>query len=214
MRPITAAAAVKRRDASPEKISKKRPRLEEDLDVEEPEQARRAASVVSEHIPGSDLLGPGGFEPEGGLEFPEQGPMEDFHLEVPEFGADVDVGGRARSKSLAPSELSRLSTPLPDVMLEEPEESYADATCPIAMFDARPSTQTSERESETQESSGRGYSKNTVKALGLVRRDLQPASDGVEKVMSFRNMAQKASRRAASSFFFELLVLGTRIASS
>lgn len=56
----------------------------------------------------------------------------------------------------------------------------------------------------------KGYSKNTVKALALIRRDLQPAHGGQEPVMSFARMSQKASRRAASAFFFELLVLGTR----
>jgi len=57
-----------------------------------------------------------------------------------------------------------------------------------------------------------GYSKNTIKALGLMRNELQPDGDEISqaKTMSFKKMTTNASRRAASSFFFELLVLGTR----
>ena len=40
---------------------------------------------------------------------------------------------------------------------------------------------------------GKGYSKNTVKALTVIRRELQPSADEPEadKYMSFNNMAQK-----------------------
>jgi len=125
----------------------------------------------------------------------------------------VDLDGR--EKSAAPSGLSRMSTP---GFLDDMDESYADATCPIAMFDARPMTQTqstdkeTDREVEIANSDGKGYSKNTVKALGIIRRELKPVDgdDNEEKVVSFKKMADKASRRAAASFFFELLVLGTR----
>ena len=40
---------------------------------------------------------------------------------------------------------------------------------------------------------GEGYSKNTVKALAVIRRELQPNAEEAEedKYMSFNNMAQK-----------------------
>ena len=79
-------------------------------------------------------------------------------------------------------------------------------TCPIAVFDDR----SSQSQEAHQQDDGKGYSKNTVKALRIIRQELQPAPEEPEKAMSFKRMSEKASRRAASSFFFELLVLGTR----
>jgi cohesin complex subunit SCC1 len=109
---------------------------------------------------------------------------------------------RARSKSLAPSALSRLSTPAPDgVIMEEGEESYADASCPIAMFDFRPSTQTqtqdSAKEAQVVDNEGKGYSKNTVKALSIIRKELQPVADQEEmdKMLSFRKISDKVCPR-------------------
>ncbi|PIL35855.1 hypothetical protein GSI_01515 [Ganoderma sinense ZZ0214-1] len=82
--------------------------------------------------------------------------------------------------------------PPPDPFLEEGGESHADVTCPIALFDDR----TVASQSQTQ----------------VIQRELQPNAEEPEedKYMSFNNMAQKASRRAAAAAFFELLVLRTR----
>jgi len=92
----------------------------------------------------------------------------------------------------------------------EGEETYADLECPIAVFDMKGSSQVSE-DSAGASSDGKGYSKNTVRALGIVRKELEPPEgDSEDKVMSFNHMATKATRRAAAAFFFELLVLGTR----
>ncbi|KAJ7593862.1 Rec8 like protein-domain-containing protein [Mycena floridula] len=205
MRPIHNHQPAKRRAGSPGKSPNKRARLDADDEVE---QARRAGSMAPSAI-GSDILGAN-----GGLDLPDQsGTYDDFQLDVPDFNPAIDVDGREKSVPL--SELSRLSTPAPGF---EADETYADATCPIAMFDARPNTQTqsteqeTEREVEIANSDGKGYSKNTVKALGIIRKELKPVDgdDVDEKVMSFKRMADKGSRRAAASFFFELLVLGTR----
>jgi len=48
--------------------------------------------------------------------------------------------------------------------------------------------------------------------LGLIRKELQPGleEEAERKTLSFTKMSHKASRCAAASFFFELLVLGTR----
>ncbi|KAG6820980.1 hypothetical protein H0H93_008609 [Arthromyces matolae] len=210
MRPI-AATASKRHGASPEKSPSKRRRLDDNEDIE---QGRRAASLAPSHGLGSDIVGRGSMGPDGIIDFPDQ-PGDDFQLDVPEF----DVGipdDLPRAKSAAPSELSRLSTPGPHgIAFDERDETYADATCPIAMFDARPSqtqTQTTEDQVPSVEQDGKGYSRNTVKALTLIRKELQPVAgqEEMDQFLSFNKLSEKASRRAAASFFFELLVLGTR----
>ncbi|KAI6157783.1 Rec8 like protein-domain-containing protein [Pisolithus tinctorius] len=212
MRPIQSGPLSKKRGTSPGKGSRKKPRVEGSVqDEEEVEQARRDVSVApSAGVPG-EALGPrASLAPDsGGFEFGDMtGVVDDFQMDVPgEFPTAQEDLRVERARSVAPSELTRLSTP--GVEGEE-EESYADLTCPIAAFDVRPlpSTQSQETDGDTD---SKGYSKNTVKALAIIRKELQPGHDnGQAAVMSFSKMAQKASRRAASAFFFELLVLGTR----
>ncbi|KAF7980796.1 hypothetical protein HWV62_36873 [Athelia sp. TMB] len=180
-------------------------------DVEEVEEARRAASVAASLGFAGDMQGPGGDDFMFADDTNNAG-MDDFQLPEPE-----DIGlGRERSVL---TDLSRLSSLAPGAEEEGERETYADLACPIAAFDSRPSqgssqTQQSQEEQAAEEreaAEGRGYSKNTVKALGVLRKALQPAAEeGAEKVLGFRELSEKASRRAASSFFFELLVLGTR----
>ncbi|TFK44627.1 Rec8 like protein-domain-containing protein [Crucibulum laeve] len=216
LRPIQHSLSNKRRAESPEKGSNKRTRLEGSVQGDdEIEQGRRAESLAPSVAMGSDILGRASLGPDAGFDFADQtGGLEDYQLDVPEFdaGGDYDMD---RGKSAAPTDRSRTSTP--GLGIEDGEDNYADATCPIALFDLRPSqsqtqTQATDREADTVDTEGKGYSKNTVKALGLIRKELQPTVDEEEedKVLSFRKMADKASRRAAASFFFELLVLGTR----
>ena len=121
-----------------------------------------------------------------------------------------------------------MSTPaLENPAFDETEPTYADSTCPIAMFDERGASSQALSETEGQRD-GKGYSRNTIKALGLIRGELQPEEGSVGKVMSFNEMTNKvgtffresnsldvnqpcqASRRAASAFFFELLLLSTK----
>ncbi|KAK7472631.1 sister chromatid cohesion protein 1 [Stygiomarasmius scandens] len=208
MRPV--GAAHKRRGASPGKSPNKRRRVEEPGNEEDVELGRRAASLAPSVGMGSDVFRRESQGPDG-LEFPDQmGGVDDFQLDVPEFeNAGVDLE-RARSKSAALTDRSRMSTPV-DGMPDEGDENYADLTCPIAMFDSRPQTQTQTTEKEEPvDTEGKGYSRNTVKALSIIRKELRPTDGEEEKVLSFEKMADKASRRAAASFFFELLVLGTR----
>ncbi|KAF8070189.1 Rec8 like protein-domain-containing protein [Lyophyllum atratum] len=216
MRPVN-GGAPKRRGPSPDKSPSKRQRLDEEY--EEVEQARRAGSLAPSHGLGSDIMGRTSLGPDGLIDFADQtGGPDDFQLDIPEFdtgfGGDVDMD-RGRSKSAPLSELSRLSTPAPDgVPIEEGYETYADAECPIATFDMRPSqtqSQAAEKDVSSADHEGKGYSKNTIKAVGLIRKELLPvAGQEGEKALSFRKLSDKASRRAAASFFFELLVLATR----
>ncbi|KZT10731.1 uncharacterized protein LAESUDRAFT_741159 [Laetiporus sulphureus 93-53] len=210
LRPLQSLSNAKRRNEQEEKPPSKRPRLEGSVvgDDDEVELPRRAASREESLMLGSDVLGQRSVAPE---EFDIIAGLDSFQM--PEFEMAGNELERARSKSLALSELSRLSTPPPDgVPVEEGEESYADMACPIAAFDERTSQSQGTESAPGQGDDASGYSKNTVKALSVIRRELQPVvgQQRREKVMSFKRMSQKASRRAASAFFFELLVLGTR----
>lgn len=181
---------TKRRAASPNGSPNKRRRAASEDDVE---QARRAGSIAPSVGLGSDVLG----AHDGGLDFPDMGlGGDDFQFDA------GDMDGRA--KSAAPSALSRLSTPALDAaaFLDDTEDTYADAACPIVMFDSRPNTQVEEgqneqvdKEVEQSNADGKGYSKNTIKALGVIRRELKPidGEDQGDKVLSFNNMSDKVN---------------------
>lgn len=206
MRPMQGLPS-KKRGASPDKSGRKKPRVEESThEEEEIEQGRRDASIApSVAIPSEALGGRASFAPEGGFDFGDVGGADDFRMDV---GGDFPVSheevGPERARSVAPSERSRLSTPAVDV--EEGEGTYADVSSAIAVFDVR----SSQSQESATDGESKGYSRNTVKALGIIRRELQPEDDEQEKTISFAQVSHKASRRAASAFFFELLVLGTR----
>lgn len=196
MRPVLNILAPKRRGISPDKSPNKRPRLDESVNGDEDvEHVRREGTREPSIALGSDILGRGSVGPgiDGGFDFGDNtgAGFDDFQLDV-----DMNLGGdmnRERSKS-------RMSTPAVDgdLPLEEGEESYADLTCPIAMFDDRPSqsqSQAIEKDKEPADNEGKGYSKNTVKALTVIRKELQPvAGEDVDKVMSFRQMSHKVRR--------------------
>ncbi|KAI6105275.1 Rec8 like protein-domain-containing protein [Pisolithus croceorrhizus] len=193
--PIQSGPLSKKRGTSPGKGSGKKLRVED------------ASVVPSVGLPG-DVLGPcASLAPDGGgFEFGNMTRVvDDFQMNVPDdFPMAQEDLGAERAKSLALSELTHLSTP----GIEGEEETHADPTCPIAAFDIRPLPS-----SQSQEMGGdfdrKGYRKNTVKALAIICRDLQPMHDGQQPAMSFTRMSQKASQWAVSMFFFELRVLGT-----
>jgi hypothetical protein len=198
MRPVsTFVPASKRRGISPEKPPSKRARIEPEGEVSavpedegEPGQARRASVAPSQGV-GSEHLGRESVGPV--FEFDNAGlGMEDFQMDI--GGEDIPSMELVREKSVAPSELTRMSrASTPAVEAAEGEETYADLECPIAVFDMKGSSQMSE-DSAGASSDGKGYSKNTVRALGIVRKELEPAEgDGEDKVMSFNHMATKVS---------------------
>jgi cohesin complex subunit SCC1 len=113
--------------------------------------------------------------------------MEDFQMDLGK--EDLLPVELLREKSVAPSELTRISrTSTP--ALEEGEETYADLECPIVAFDMKGSSQASETDNAGATTDGKGYSKNTVRALGIIRKELEPV-EGEERVMSFKHMATK-----------------------
>jgi len=199
LQPVQNVLATKKRGLSPEKGANKRPRLDGSVIGEDEVEIARRAGSLAPSILGSEVLGRGSVGPGGGLDFGDNigiG-MDDFQLDMGgdfEMGGDQDLG-RARSKSVAPTDRSRMSTPAADgVPIEDGDETYADATCPIAIFDIQPSqSQEAENETEAITNEGKGYSKNTIKALGIIRKELQPVADeeGQEKVISFRKMSDK-----------------------
>ncbi|KAJ3562558.1 hypothetical protein NP233_g9497 [Leucocoprinus birnbaumii] len=213
MRPLRQSNAQKRQGPAVDKSPNKRARLgaQEEVDENEMEQARRAGSLAPSLALGSDVMDRNGVSLDdhfdGGHQFMDDLQLEPKDLEAVPIQLDLD-----RAPSAAPSELTQLSTPGPDeVFPDENEETYASVECPIATFDSRPTnSQTQTQEVDDTVDEGKGYSKNTVKALALVRKELEVEEGRQEKSLSFRQMADKATRRAASSFFFELLVLGTR----
>ena len=192
MRPVPSyVPSSKRRGASPEKPPSKRARIEPEgegvvalEDELEPGQARRASVAPSQGV-GSEVLGRESIGP--GFEFDNTGlGMEDFQMDI--GGEDMPPVELIRDKSVAPSELTRMSR-ASSAALEEGEETYADLECPIVAFDMKSSSQVS----ESDNNDGKGYSKNTIRALGIVRKDLEPV-EGEEKVMSFKRMATKVRK--------------------
>ena len=151
------SGAKRPRDAETGRPSSKRARVDED---EEVEQGRRDASAApSFGLPQADATAP--------FEFGDQSlPLDDFQLDVPELPTAHETLDR---RSAAPSEhrSSRFSTPASH--FEEEGETFADASCPIAAFDARSASQTQQEAPESK-----GYSRNTLKALSIVRRELRP----------------------------------------
>ncbi len=198
MRPVTSfVPASKRRGTSPEKPPSKRARIEPEGEIGavpedegEPGQARRASVAPSQGV-GSVIVGRESVGP--GFEFDNTGlGMEDFQMDL--GGDDIPPVELVREKSVAPSELTRISrASTPAVEAAEGEETYADLECPIAAFDMKGSSQVSE-ESAGASSDGKGYSKNTVRALGIVRKELEPSeSEAADKVLSFNHMATKVT---------------------
>jgi cohesin complex subunit SCC1 len=130
---------------------------------------------------GRESIGPG-------FEFDNTGlGMEVFQMDIGKD--DLPPVELIREKSVAPSELTRMSrTSTP--ALEEGEETYADLECPIVAFDMKGSSQASDTDNTGATTDGKGFSKNTVRALGIIRKELDPV-EGEEKVMSFNRMATK-----------------------
>ena len=188
MRPLNHAINTKRRGASPSgRGPNKKPKLKEDEDVE---QGVRAASVAPSIGLGSDALGGRGnsIGPVDGFDFGDNTGME-----IDDFQMDLGLGDDGKRGKTPLTDLSRLSTPLANGV-EGEETSYANAECLIAGMDSRPSQQTQSQAAERDEAEGegKGYSKNTVRALGIIRKELRPsAEEEKEEKLSFNKMADK-----------------------
>ncbi len=199
MKPVMNLLASKKRAASPGGSPTKRARLDGSVvDEAELEQARRDGSRAPSLAIGSDVLGRASVGPglDGGFDFNDNTGtgIDDFQLDVDMItGQDVE---RQRSKS-------RMSTPAAEGdTVEDGIETYADSSCPIAMFDDRGAQSQSQGPEKDQDAiDGQGYSKNTVKALGVIRKDLHSAAgEAAEKHMSFQQMCHKVCFDNLSDF--------------
>jgi cohesin complex subunit SCC1 len=187
--------------------------------VEDPVEVERRVSVVpSAHdFPGGEDSG-----------FFARDPTMEPDMPLPDF-EDVPMvtptrSQRVRSPSLAPSRAESIAREIQN------QRSTGDHM--LAMFEKDAtaesqsqvqSTPTKSLISEPVSRSSAGYSKNTGMAMGLLRREIEAIEDE-DKVVGLAQIADKvcypvhthgkangqASKRAASAFFFELLVLGTR----
>lgn len=200
MRPVR-GAQVKRRTAEQGKDdapSSKRRRLGSAApeDEEELEVGRRDASAAPSVVLGSAAFGRASVVPDAGLDisFQDNSGMGDFEMDVPMPEIELPQAGRSREPSMAPSERSRSRLSTPGVEEGEEGRTFAGVACPIAAFDVRQS-QSQEQEQKADKEDGKGYSKNTVKALALIRKELQPSEDDDEdeKVLSFKKVSEKVS---------------------
>jgi cohesin complex subunit SCC1 len=189
---IQSAAAKRRAEAQEEEAAAKKRRVGSAAPgEEEPEplenvrrESREPSVALGSHALGARMSVP----PEGqSFELDLGGDVtlggDDFQMELP---ADIEL---PRAGSEAPSVRSRLSTPGAD---EDEGVRGAAPECAIAAFDVRQSQTQSQASEEVEEKEdGKGYSRNTVKALAMIRRELQPTEEESEPVMSYKNMANK-----------------------
>lgn len=215
MRPARGIGQNKRRGAAGDKAAAKDARAGSagaDLDEPEPVEEGRRESVAPSIRSGAPGRGSSLAPMDSvGAGFDDSANMDSFRFEVPDGElppADIELPPvddlPSRDPSVAASDRarsrSRFSTP--GAAFEDEGMTGADATCPIAAFDIR---QTQSQASQTPSDipdvreDGKGYSKNTVKAISLIRKELQPTDDGeegAEKVMHFNEMAHKVRSRA------------------
>jgi cohesin complex subunit SCC1 len=211
LQPVTNLSAKRAGRFDDDQGAHKKPRLENDNEAEV-EMPRDGSVAPSLH--GSDAHARMSMGPDMNMDFGDMGGME-F-----DQGMDFSTG------PLEGIPEDRLSTPGADLGVEG--ESYSDATCKIGMFDHQLS-QLPENETTGTDQTSAGFSKNTRKAISFLKKELdvlssQPGDNTVhfadvsQKVSWYPNLINKhatkamyqATRRAAASFFFELLVLGTK----
>ncbi|ORY26878.1 Rec8 like protein-domain-containing protein [Naematelia encephala] len=219
-------ANVLRRVRDDDRASK-RPRLEGEEDDEEMEVARRASMAPGQEGYDDSHMFPGAGDDTfdlGGLPTDQGAP---FHLDetllVTPRGAAKSARQRERERevSLAPSRAESIARQIQFAGEDE------IASHPLGIFDPRTRSEAAESmytlstpsksvTSEQMQGGGGagshgGVSKNTGMAMGLLRREIEKIErEQEEKVVSFDSLATKATKRGASAFFFELLVLGTK----
>ncbi|KAL8276170.1 hypothetical protein RQP46_011428 [Phenoliferia psychrophenolica] len=147
------------------------------------------------------------------------------------FGEDMDMGGHEDFQFDIPNEedealavAQKAAAAKERLQAHNAAERLQDefvATGALAIFDQAGSSATqtqTQTQSNTQQGEGDddddrerakgAWSKNTMKAVAVLRTELEAEDDFVE----FKTLAkvEEASQRAVASFFFELLVLSTR----
>ncbi|CAE6439082.1 unnamed protein product [Rhizoctonia solani] len=204
-----ATPGARERDEEEELRTPKRARISapgEEPEVEYGMRREPSERETSERPLGPDITMPmsEGF---GGLGDDQPFDLGDVTLNVTMDRPPSLPKSRAQSLAAEDDVRSRYSTP-------GPGRTFEDVECPIAAFDHRAKGAESQTQTSESDVVGEGQiksvSKNTAKALSLLQDRLQPDETGEEKVLSFAQVSTKATRRAASAFFFELLLLSTR----
>jgi len=189
VRPLSSGHGKRKADTPALPVSK-RARAEEEV-----EQGRRMESIPPDLGVGDDsaFLDPLSAGPIP-AEVDQSGFADEFEFNLGDTEVDVGLGKDKRAQSVL-TDRSRMSTPA----LMDGEQSYMDLDCPIAIFDSRHASQLepSQTQTQTQEPAAEhdksGYSKNTVRALALIKKELTPedADEEPEKVLSFNKLAHK-----------------------
>jgi cohesin complex subunit SCC1 len=85
----------------------------------------------------------------------------------------------------------------------------------LRAFEGRLNADATNLAAETQASTLAGMSKNTTRAIKVLRKELQSEEGDADETItqkeaSFQKITTNATRRAAAGFFFEILLLGTK----
>ena len=186
--PAAQGAGQKRKGPAQNERASKRQRLESEP-VDDVEQARGRVGSVAPSMQQFEGDGGGfdGFGDESGfLPNDESIPIDDFQFPVDD-SLHIDQQPAASSPSRAP----------PGDLFDESARVYAEDDCPVAMFDTQPMTQDSTTASPQKHQDGKekeetvnkdGYSRNTVKAIGLLRHELK--GQGQAEELGFGNLTE------------------------
>jgi len=162
----------------------KRPRFEnQGADVDEVEILRKQS--VAPSVRGDDGIPMPEFDESGGI-----GMDMDMGVDMGDMRFDVDESLQLPANQKA---ASRHTTPGADDHGVGGGPSYADVDCPVAMFDTQATStlQTGAEDEVHYPPNDKGYSKNTLKALGLLRKELQPSEEDAEPSLSFAAATDK-----------------------
>ena len=173
-------SALKRKHGAVDKEGpdSKRPRLEnQGADVDEVEIIRRQS--VAPSVRGDEGIAMPEFDESGGI-----GMDMDMGVDMGDMHFDIDESLQLPAN---PKAASRHTTPGADDHGFDGGRSYADVECSVAMFDTQTTgAQPNGAEDEAHPTpNDKGYSKNTLKALGLLRKELQPSEEDAEPILSF-----------------------------
>lgn len=164
-----------------------------------------------------DFDGGGGefnIDVEGAMEDARRRASKAGSIAPPSVMGDDGVGAGGAQQRVDDDRRSRFSTPADNGFGGEEKEAYSDLVCPIHAMDHRPSskdgsaaTQAQPEEEGEEGPNGENYSKNTVKAMGILRKhfgggpdvDATPRRRGqaspAEKTLSFKKLSEKVRSR-------------------
>ncbi|MBW0514158.1 hypothetical protein O181_053873 [Austropuccinia psidii MF-1] len=188
----------------------KRARTELEAEEIESEHGRRAPSVLAEGLDFSRNENPDETFDLGDVTRGEEaggifGEDDGFQFELQ---PELDIPGESPARKKARSSSTDQLEVTPEIRRVRAEGEFSK----LDIFDEPGDSQTLSQAVEVLESTGTvgertKWSKNTIKALKVLKDEFNEIPNGVIK---FKQTSQSANRKATSAFFFELLVLSTR----